>query len=94
MKYSGFLFSLLNAFDTKSEGSIYFLQPFSKDLKNPIHKIAALAIPIQKHEHAWDLEKDLEPYVGKKVTIEGNLDSGLLVYEKVTPCKKEDEVSW
>lgn len=70
--FDGFLYTKLQAIGTRSEGPAYYLQTFdNKD------------IAIRKNASMWQADPVLQPHVGTKVTIEGDLVGGVLQYKSV-----------
>lgn len=58
--FNGFLYSMLNAINTKDEEPVYYLQTFDN------RDFLVLKRASKKHE-----DSTLQQYLGKKVTIEG-----------------------
>ena len=73
-QYSGFLFSKLDKIGSKSEGPVYYLQLLVATEKE---------LRIEKKCNAWEQDKVLQAHLGTKITIEGEMISGLLRYESV-----------
>lgn len=72
-KFDGFVFSKLHAIGSKSEGPAYYLQQWDDK-----------EIAIAKKTHLWQEDPALQKYLGKKATIEGKLNDGVLDYEKIS----------
>ncbi|MEI8202531.1 MAG: hypothetical protein WCH34_05935 [Bacteroidota bacterium] len=72
VKLKGFLFSKLANIGSKSEGPAYFLQ-----LQNYEE------IKIEKKATLWEIDKTLQPFLGKKVEIEGYFVEHILNYNQV-----------
>jgi hypothetical protein len=79
--FKGYLFAVLAAVGTRSEGPVYFLQEMKtyKDLKD-IH-----VIRIKKKTNMWQEDPGLHPFLGKKVVIEGTITDDELDYTSVKP---------
>jgi hypothetical protein len=75
-KYEGFLFFVLMAIGTKSEGPDYQLQQFD-------YKV----VPVIKKAEMFQEDKTLHKYVHKKVVIEGNLTEKGIEYQKISDYK-------
>lgn len=72
--YKGFLFSKLEAIGSKSEGPVYYIQ-----------QLDYIEIKILKKANPWEQDPALQKYLGSKVDISGQLESGGLKYEKIGP---------
>jgi hypothetical protein len=65
-KISGSISSRIGAQGTKSEGPIYFLRPNDEHTKFE-------EVPIIKPVHLWEKDMFLEEYLGKTVTLVGEI---------------------
>lgn len=72
--FHGYLYSMLNAINTKDEEPVYYLQTFdNRDML------------VMKNASKKNEDPHLQAYVGKKVTIEGTqVNEGTIDYRRVT----------
>lgn len=78
--FDGYLFSKLDCIGSKSEGPKYFLQYFNY-----------LEDVVEKQAHLWEEDPNLHQYLNKKVTIEGKLSSGGIMYDAISEYKPKRE---
>ncbi|MGD0551492.1 MAG: hypothetical protein ABSB25_02445 [Sedimentisphaerales bacterium] len=74
--FDGFLFSKLDAIGTKSEGPVYYLQSF--DYRENL---------VIKQANLWEADPNLQKFLSNKVTIEGQMTPGGIIYKSVKPHK-------
>jgi len=74
--FDGFMFSKLHLIGSKSEGPVYFLQSF--DYRENI---------VIKQTHPWKEDPNLQKFLAKKVTIEGQVTQRGIAYKQVMPYK-------
>ena len=72
-EFEGFLFSKLQRIGSRSEGPDYFLQGWDYS-----------ETPVIKKAYLWEEDPTLQPFLGKKVTILGELTDGGIEYQKIS----------
>ena len=81
-KFDGYLFSKLDKIGSKSEGPIYFLQKWNY-----------LEIIVVKKVPPWKEDPQIHKFLGKKVTIEGDLRQGRIHYKKILDLQPPTQVA-
>lgn len=76
-RFDGYMFSKLDNIGSKSEGPKYFLQHF--DYSESV---------VEKQVNLWQEDPNLHKYLNTKVTIEGKLSSGGIMYDKIMDYKR------
>lgn len=72
LKFDGYLFRILDAIGTKAEGPSYYLQEFD-----------GKEVPVLKHAEPWQDDPSLHEYLGKKVTVTGELQGEAIRYSSI-----------
>jgi hypothetical protein len=81
-KFKGYLYAMLAALGSKSEGPAYFLQ-----LLEPQGKINEY--PIIKKSELWEIDPVLHSFLGNKVLMGGELQGGSINYKTIIPYGEE-----
>jgi hypothetical protein len=79
-RFDGYLFSKLALIGTKSEGPSYFLQQWDYG-----------EIPVVKRSFPWAPDPQLHPFLGRKVTIWGEMGQEGIHYYKITDLVEDTE---
>ena len=84
-EFPGFLYSQLRRIGSKSEGPEYFLQDF-------LHGEDNMVFEVGKEVDLWQEDPRLQPYLGQRVSLQGEFVDDKLSYKSVHPYQEPEQL--
>lgn len=89
--FDGYLFKVLGAIGTRSEGPIYYIQALAEWNESDITSINVIRMK-KNPDSPWAEDHTLNQYIGTKVTVEGVFEDDRLAYSSIKPYKLPDDL--